>query len=76
MQTGIDRKFLNLLSDQLDYEIGETVYHKLDTTEGIVTNYQIFGDDGTINYVVCFGIGSRIQLDPIEITKDKPTIIE
>jgi hypothetical protein len=72
----IANKFLDLLKEQIEFEIGERVYHVLDSTEGIITNWQLFGDDGTVNYTVCFGPAHFLQLDDLLMSREKPVILD
>lgn len=56
------------------FKIGQQVWHSTNAEagQGVVTNWRLWGDDGSVDYQVSFGPGHHVYMTENEMTVDKP----
>lgn len=64
-------KMKNLISDQLEFKVGDLVYHRTPGgSRGVVLDWRIYGSDGSVEYFVSFGPGETVYSSPLELSTD------
>lgn len=64
-------KIKNLLQDQLEFKVGEGVYHRTPgSRKGVIVDWRLHGHTGEIDYLVAFSPGEVVQMSEEEISRD------
>lgn len=56
----------------MEFEIGQTVYHKASAETGICIDTSLSGRDNVMQYKIAYNFGNSSWCDEIELTDEKP----